>query len=171
MTEHLLTESRIEISPHNDILALALKLEKNMAFKNPDREVIRKILTEASSIAVVGLSPKPDRDSHSVAKALQQFGYRIIPVRPGVDEILGETAYPDLKSLPELPDIVDVFRAPEHVPEIVDDCIELGVKVLWLQEGVVNDDAATRAKKAGITVVMDRCMYKEWVALKGGSTP
>lgn len=142
-----------------------------MSFTNPDRETIRRILTDANTVAVVGLSPKPERDSHSVAKALQQFGYQIIPVRPGVDELLGETAYPDLKSLPMLPDIVDVFRAPEYVPEIVEDCIDLGVKVLWLQEGVVNEEAAKKAKKKGITVVMDRCMYKEWVALKGGATP
>lgn len=142
-----------------------------MPFKNPDRETIRRILTEATSLAVVGLSPKPDRDSHSVSKALQQFGYRIIPVRPGVEKILGEQAWPDLKSLPELPDVVQVFRAPQHVPEIVDDCIELGVKVLWLQEGVVNEIAAEKARAEGITVVMDRCMFKEWVALKGGATP
>lgn len=142
-----------------------------MSFTNPDRETIRRILTEANTVAVVGLSPKPERDSHSVARALQQFGYQIIPVRPGVDELLGETAYPDLKSIPVLPDIVDVFRSPEYVPEIVDDCIDLGVKVLWLQEGVVNEEAAKKAKKKGITVVMDRCMYKEWVALKGGATP
>jgi predicted CoA-binding protein len=79
--------------------------------------------------------------------------------------------YADLKSLPEVPDIVDVFRAPEHVPDIVEDCIELGVKVLWLQEGVVNTTAAEKARKHGITVVMDRCIFKEWVALKGGATP
>ena len=142
-----------------------------MSFKNPDRETIRRILTESNSIAVVGLSPKPDRDSHSVAKALQQLGYQIIPVRPGVNELLGEEAYPDLKSLPELPDIVDVFRAPEHVPDIVDEAIDIGARILWLQEGVINEVAAERAQKAGMTVVMDKCIYKEWVALKGGATP
>src|SRR5690606_26372782 len=122
-------------------------------------------------IAVVGLSPDPERPSNGVARALQQFGYRIIPVRPKVDTLLGESAYPDLRALPVRPDIVDVFRAPEHVPEIVDDCIALGVKVLWLQEGVVNVAAAEKARAHGITVVMDRCIYKEWVALKGGATP
>lgn len=142
-----------------------------MSFKNPNRETISRILTESNSIAVVGLSPKPDRDSHSVAKALQQLGYQIIPVRPGVDELLGEVAYPDLKSLPEPPDIVDVFRAPEHVPEIVDDAIDIGARVLWLQEGVVNEVAAEKASKAGMTVIMDKCIYKEWIALKGGATP
>lgn len=142
-----------------------------MSFTNPGQEQIRKILTEANSIAVVGLSPKPQRDSHGVAKALQGFGYKIIPVRPGVDEILGEQAYPDLKSIPEVPDIVDVFRAPEHVPDIVDDCIEIGAKVLWLQEGVVDEESALRAQKAGIKVVMNKCIFKEWIALKGGATP
>lgn len=142
-----------------------------MQFNNPGRQEISRILSEANSIAVVGLSPKPHRDSHTVSKAMQQFGYRIIPVRPDANEILGERVYPDLKALPEVPDIVDVFRAPEHVPPIVDDCIELGVKVLWLQEGVVNVKAAERARAHGITVVMDLCIFREWVALKGGATP
>ncbi len=142
-----------------------------MSFSNPGTEEIRKILSEARSIAVVGLSPKTGRDSHGVAKALQGFGYQIIPVRPGVEEILGEQAYPDLKSIPDVPDIVDVFRAPEHVPDIVDECIEIGAKVLWLQEGVVDEESAKRAKKAGMKVVMNKCIFKEWVALKGGSTP
>lgn len=142
-----------------------------MQFNNPGRQEISRMLSEASTIAVVGLSPNPHRDSHTVSKAMQQFGYRIIPVRPKADEILGEQVYPDLKSLPEVPDIVNVFRAPEHVPAIVDDCIELGVKVLWLQEGVVNIKAAERARAHGITVVMDLCIFREWVALKGGATP
>lgn len=140
-----------------------------MAFENPDRDTIRKLLEGARSIAVVGLSPKEDRPSHGVAKALQSFGYQIIPVRPNVERILGEKAYAQLTELPETPDIVDVFRKPEHVDEIVDQCIEIGAKVLWLQEGVVNEQAAERARKAGITVIMDRCMYKEWIALIGGS--
>lgn len=142
-----------------------------MEFANPGRDIISRILSDATTIAVVGLSPNPDRPSHGVARAMQQFGYRIIPVRPKTEEILGEPAYPDLKSLPEKPDIVDVFRASEHVPEIVDDCIELGVKVLWLQEGVIHEAAAEKARKHGITVVMDRCIYKEWISLRGGATP
>ena len=96
--------------------------------------------------------------SFRVAQALQSFGYRIFPVRPLVTDVLGEQAYPDLESLPELPDIVEVFRAPEHVPAIVDSCIRLGIKHLWLQDGVVHEEAALRAQQAGITVVMDRCM-------------
>jgi predicted CoA-binding protein len=100
-----------------------------------------------------------------VAKALQSFGYRILPVRPLVEEVLGEKAYPDLESLPELPDIVDVFRASEHVPAIVDSCIKLGIKRIWLQDGVVHEEAALRARQAGITVVMDRCMFRDYTQL------
>lgn len=140
-----------------------------MEFQNPSREEIRKLLERVRSIAVVGLSPNPDRPSHGVASALQQFGYKIIPVRPGVERVLGETAYARLTDLPEIPDLVDVFRAPEHVDDIVDDCIALGVKALWLQEDVVNEAAALRARAAGLLVVMDRCIYKEWIALIGSA--
>ncbi|MGD8828495.1 MAG: CoA-binding protein, partial [Gammaproteobacteria bacterium] len=103
-----------------------------------------------------------------VARAMQGYGYKIIPVRPGVDEILGEPAVADLADLDEAVDIVDVFRAPEHVDGIVDTCIENGLKVLWLQEGVVNEAAAERARQAGMFVVMDRCIYKEYAALVDG---
>lgn len=132
-----------------------------MTFINPASEDIRRLLHEVRSIAVIGLSPQPDRPSFRVAQGLQSRGYRIIPVRPMVDEVLGEKAYPDLESLPELPDIVDVFRASEHVPAIVDSCISLGIKRLWLQDGVIHEDAARRAQDAGITVVMDRCMWRD----------
>lgn len=138
-----------------------------MSFTNPSPELIRALLTQVHSVAVVGLSPQPARPSFNVAKALQGFGYRIIPVRPMVDEVLGEKAYPDLESLPEVPDIVDVFRASEHVPEIVDSCIRLGIKNLWLQDGVIHEEAALRAQQAGITVVMDRCMYRDHAQLVG----
>ncbi len=143
-----------------------------MEFSNPGRDEISRILAESTTIAVVGLSPNVNRPSHGVAAAMQQFGYRILPVRPKIAEkILGEEVYPDLRSLPEVPDIVDVFRAPEHVPQIVDDCIAIGAKTLWLQEGVIHEEAAAKARAHGITVVMDRCIYKEWVALRGGATP
>lgn len=138
-----------------------------MTFANPTPEQIRALLTHVRSVAVVGLSPQPARPSFNVAKALQGFGYRIIPVRPMVDEVLGEKAYPDLESMPEVPDIVDVFRASEHVPEIVDSCIRLGIKNLWLQDGVIHEEAALRAQQAGITVVMDRCMYRDHAQLVG----
>lgn len=132
-----------------------------MAYTNPPPEEIRRLFHEVRSIAVIGLSPNPSRPSFRVAQGLQSRGYRIVPVRPATDEMLGEKAYPDLESLPELPDIVDVFRAPEHVPEIVDSCIRLGIKRIWLQDGVVNEDAAQRARDAGIVVVMDRCMWRD----------
>jgi len=141
--------------------------QTDMPFSNPTPEQIRALLNQVRSVAVVGLSPQPARPSFNVAKALQGFGYRIIPVRPMVDEVLGEKAYPDLESLPELPDIVDVFRASEHVPAIVDSCIKLGIKNLWLQDGVIHEEAALRAQQAGITVVMDRCMYRDHTQLLG----
>lgn len=132
-----------------------------MNFTNPSPEEICRVLRGSHVVAVIGLSPNPARPSFNVAKALQQFGHRIIPVRPLVDLVLGEKAYPDLESLPEIPDIVDVFRAPEHVPAIVDSCIRLGIKALWLQDGVIHEEAALRAQQAGITVVMDRCMFRD----------
>jgi len=132
-----------------------------MQFTNPAPDEIYRLLCEVHNIAVVGLSPNPARPSFHVAQGLQGLGYRIIPVRPMVDEALGEKAYPDLESLPELPDIVDVFRAVEHIPAIVESCIRLGIKNLWLQEGVIHEAAAQRAREAGITVVMDRCMWRE----------
>ena len=132
-----------------------------MAFINPAPEEICHLLRESHTVAVVGLSPNPARPSFHVAKALQQFGHRILPVRPLVDSVLGEKAYPDLESLPEIPDLVDVFRAAEHVPAIVESCIRLGIRKLWLQDGVVHEAAALRAQQAGITVVMDRCMYRD----------
>jgi predicted CoA-binding protein len=136
-----------------------------MTFSNPEPEKIRQILHNVHSIAVVGLSPNQARPSFRVARGLQSFGYRIIPVRPLVDQVLGEKAFPDLESLPELPDLVDVFRAAEHVPAIVESCIKLGIKNLWLQEGVIHEAAAQRAKEAGITVVMDRCMWRDCMQL------
>jgi len=136
-----------------------------MTFSNPSTDQIRSILNQVHTVAVLGLSPNVSRPSYNVAKALRGFGYRIIPVRPMVDEVLGEKAYPDLESLPELPDIVDVFRASEYVPAIVDSCIKLGIKNLWLQDGVEHEEAALRAQQAGITVVMNRCMYRDHVQL------
>jgi hypothetical protein len=140
-----------------------------MSFANPDTEAICGLLREVHTIAVVGLSPNTARPSFRVAQALQGFGYRIIPVRPLVQEVLGEKAYPDLESLPEVPDVVEVFRAPEHVPAIVDSCIRLGIKRLWLQDGVVHEEAAARAQQAGILVVMNRCMFRDHTQLCGGA--
>ena len=140
-----------------------------MTFSNPEPEKILQLLQSVHSIAMVGLSPNQSRPSFRVASGLQSLGYRIIPVRPMVDEVLGEKAFPDLESLPLLPDIVDVFRAAEHVPAIVESCIILGIKNLWLQDGIVHEEAAQRAKESGITVVMDRCMWRD--AVKLGAHP
>lgn len=136
-----------------------------MQFTNPTPEEIRRLLLGVHSIAIMGLSPNEARPSFRVARGLQSFGYRIVPVRPMVDQVLGEKAYPDLESLPELPDIVEVFRAPEHISAIVESCIKLGIKKLWLQEGVIHEAAAQRAQKAGITVVMNRCMWRDYMQL------
>lgn len=136
-------------------------------FTNPSIDEIKKILGQTKTIAVVGLSPKAKRPSHSVSQAMQGFGYTIIPVRPAVEEVLGEKAYPDLESIPQALrsqiDMVDVFRAPDKITPIIDACIELKVPVVWLQDGVINHEEAIRAQDAGITVVMDRCVYRDYV--------
>ncbi|WP_267927093.1 CoA-binding protein [Desulfolithobacter dissulfuricans] len=121
-------------------------------------ETIRRILKETKTIAVVGLSPKPSRPSHRVALYLQQAGYRIIPVNPGQEEILGQRCYPDLLSIPDKVDLVDIFRRPEDVFPIVEQAIEIGARTVWMQQGVVNQEAATLAEEAGLTVIMDRCL-------------
>jgi len=136
-----------------------------MTFSNPEPEQICQLLRDVRSIAIVGLSPNGARPSFQVARGLQGLGYRIIPVRPLIDEVLGEQAYPDLESLPELPDIVEVFRAAEYVPAIVESCIKLGIKNLWLQDGVVHEEAALRARQAGIVGGMDRCMLRDRMRL------
>jgi predicted CoA-binding protein len=122
---------------------------------------IKNILEESKTVAVVGLSPREERDSHRVAKYLQSQGYRIIPVNPNADEILGERSYPDLASIPEPIDVVDVFRRSEAVPEIVEEAIKVGAKTVWMQIGVIHEEAAARAREAGLQVVMDRCMMVE----------
>jgi len=138
-----------------------------VAFVNPTDDELRALLRRVRTIAVVGFSPKADRPSHGVAASMQRFGYRILPVRPMLKQGLGETAYPDLASIPDPGqiDLVDVFRAPEHVDEIVDACIDLKLPAIWLQEGVVNEAAASRARAAGLLVVMNRCVYREYVRL------
>lgn len=140
-------------------------------FRNPDRDAIEALLRRAKTVAVVGLSANPARPSHGVARSLQGFGYRIVPVTPAAGPILGERTVPDLDHLGEVlgpgdgPDIVDVFRRPEHVAGIVDACIRLRLPALWLQDGVVDEAAAARARDAGIFTVMDRCLYRDRAAL------
>jgi len=126
---------------------------------NPD---IKEMLTKYKNIAVVGLSPDPSKPSHGVAAYLKRVGYRIIPVNPSCQQdILGERCYPTLAEIPDQVDIVDVFRRSEYLPEIVDQAIAKGAKVVWMQEGVINEAAAAKAEAAGLDVVMDRCLLKE----------
>ena len=122
---------------------------------------IAEILRSSHTIAVVGLSGKRFRPSYGVTEYMKKAGYKIIPVNPLETEILGEKCYPDLDSVPGRVDIVDIFRRSEAVPEIVEAAIRKGVKVIWMQEGVVHEDAARRAHEAGLTVVMDRCILKD----------
>jgi predicted CoA-binding protein len=122
---------------------------------------IAAILKTSKTIAVVGLSSNRYRASNGVSRYMQSAGYRIIPVNPALTEVLGEKAYPTLESIPEKVDIVNVFRRPEYVPEIVDSAIRIGARSLWLQEEVVHEEAAGRAEQNGLAVVMDRCLLKE----------
>ena len=125
-------------------------------------------LRGAKTITVVGLSGRRFRPSHGVAEYLQRAGYRVIPVNPHETEVLGEEAYPDLASVPLPVDIVDIFRRSEHVPEIVEEAIRIGAKMVWMQEGVIHEDAAQAALAAGLEVVMDRCILKEHRRLARG---
>ncbi|MDE3157361.1 MAG: CoA-binding protein [Acidobacteriota bacterium] len=122
---------------------------------------ISEILHSARTIAVVGLSNKRFRPSYGVSEYLKRVGYRVIPVNPLEDEVLGEKSYPDLDSVPVPVDVVDIFRRSEFVPEIVEAAIRNGAKAIWMQEGVIHEQAARRAEAAGLTVVMDHCILKE----------
>jgi predicted CoA-binding protein len=122
---------------------------------------LSEIFESARTIAVVGVSSKRYRPSYGVTEYMQRAGYRIIPVNPQETEVLGEKSYPDLESVPEPVDIVDIFRRSEFVPDIVDAAIRKGVKVIWMQEGVIHEEAARRAEAAGVTVIMDHCILKE----------
>ncbi len=128
--------------------------------------VEEEILNSSRVVAVVGLSPNPDRPSYGVANYLKENGYKIIPVNPQAERILGEVCHPDLNSIPEPVDVVDIFRRSEEVPAIVEETIKIGAKAVWMQEGVINEEAATRAREAGLLVVMDRCMLKEHQKLR-----
>ena len=118
-------------------------------------ELVEEQLRNSKTIAVVGLSGNPDRISYRVSKYMQDQGYRIIPVNPMIEEALGEKSYPDLKSVPEPIDMVDIFRRSELVPPVVDEAIEVGVRYIWMQDGVIDHEAAAKAEAAGIPVVMD----------------
>ncbi len=135
--------------------------------QNATLEEIKSILENNKVIAVVGLSDKPDRPSYRVAHYLQQNGYRIIPVNPAIKEVLGEKAYSDLTQIPEPIDIVDIFRKPDAVPEIIAQAIALRAKVIWMQEGIVHNASADTARAAGLQVVMNKCILKEHMGIKG----
>ena len=124
---------------------------------NSDR-MMKDILLSTKTIASVGLSSNPGKESYGIVQYLKSQGYRVIPVNPTADEILGEKSYPDLESVPEKIDVVQVFRRPEDVPPIVESAIKVGAKTVWMQEGIVNEEAAQTAREAGLQVVMDACM-------------
>lgn len=124
----------------------------------PSDDELRALLTEARTIAVVGLSSDPERPSYGVAAKLQKAGYKIVPINPNESEVLGEPAYPSLDDAPRPIDVVDVFRRPEHTPEIADAAVRIGARLLWLQSGIVNQDAARRALAGGLVVVQDECL-------------
>jgi predicted CoA-binding protein len=136
-----------------------------MSFANPDDAALRALLQQVRTIAVVGLSPQPDRPSYRAARAMQGFGFRIVPARRGAREVLQEQAHASLADIPCAVDLFDVFRAAEQVPAIVDACLALHSPAPWIQEGVDAEAAAQRARDAGRTVVMGRCLYKDYVRL------
>jgi len=136
-----------------------------MNFQNPAPAEIKALLMRVKTIAVVGLSPKPDRPSFGVSQTMQRFGYRIVPVRPAVSEVLGEKAYARLADIPFPVDLVNVFRESAAIPGIVEECLAINAPAIWIQEGIVHDEAAEKARAAGLAVVMDRCIYKDYVRL------
>ena len=137
-------------------------------YSNPDADEIKRILEESRNVAVVGLSDSPLRTSHAIASAIQRAGYRIFPVNPNLTgPVLGEQPYATLQEVPEPIDIVDVFRRSEKVPPVAEDAVAAGAKVLWLQSGVINTEAARYAEEHGLTVVMDRCIKVDHAMLVG----
>ena len=129
-----------------------------MPHRNPSDQDLKRLLSAASTIAVVGASSNPERPSNGIMRKLKSVGYRVIPVNPNEAEVLGERAYASLLDIPEPIDIVDVFRRPEYTPAIADDAVKVGAKALWLQSGVSNEDAAARATTGGLVVVMNACI-------------
>src|SRR6185295_13980442 len=129
-----------------------------MAHQNPSDQELTQLLTDATTIAIVGASSNPEKTSYGIMRKLQHAGYRVIPVNPREAEILGERSYPSLIDVPERIDIVDVFRRAEDTPAIAYEAVTIGAKALWLQTGIVNEEAAARARKGGLVVVMDACI-------------
>jgi predicted CoA-binding protein len=133
-----------------------------------DTDTLRRILTDYKRVAIVGLSDDRSRPSNVVGRYLLEHGFEVIPVNPNYEEVLGRKCYPDLTSIPTPVDIVDVFRRIEHIPALVDDAITIKAKVVWMQLGLVHDEAAQKARDAGLEVVMDRCIKIEYARLFGG---
>ncbi len=131
-------------------------------FENPGTQACCALLKNVKTIAVVGLSPNPSRPSYGVSAAMQGFGFRVVPVHPAAREILGEKVYPSLTAVPTPIDLVNVFRSAEFIDGVVDECLKLGLKTIWIQEGIVNEPAAERALAGGMTVVMNRCIYRDY---------
>jgi uncharacterized protein len=131
-------------------------------FRNPDDSIIREILSQPRTIAVVGCSPKRERDSNAIARLLLKKGHRVLPVNPGHRQILDQPCYPDLLSIPEPVEVVDIFRRTEYIPAITDQAIQIGAKILWTQLGIYHEEAAQKALQAGMTVIMDRCPAIEY---------
>ena len=132
---------------------------------NPPPGEVKAILEKNRIVAVIGLSPKAERDSHQVARYLQKQGYRIVPVNPGQKEILGEASYPNLKAIPFAVDVVNIFRRSEAVPPVVEDAIAVGAKAVWMQLGITHNEAAQKARNAGLKVVMNKCIKIEHMNL------
>jgi predicted CoA-binding protein len=153
-----------DLTRTENLISLALRPIRGFGYPMTEldlQQTIENILRESCTVAVVGLSSNPERDSYDVARYLQSMGYRIIPVNPNEAEVLGQRAYPDLLSIPGAVDVVDIFRRSEAVPPIVEQAIEIGAKAVWMQKGIRNEQAAQRAVAAGLLVVMDHCMLEE----------
>lgn len=138
--------------------------------QNASAGEISEILASTRSIAVVGLSDNPDRDSHRVASYLKEQGFRVVPVNPNATEILGERCYPSLREIPFPVDLVDIFRKPEAVPAVVEEAIAMGARAVWMQSGIAHNAAADRARGAGLRVVMSRCLMVEHRERQGGKS-
>jgi len=142
-----------------------------VAYTHPSRDQLRELLERSNTIAVVGLSDKPDRTSYMVSEAMQAKGYRIIPVNPNAETILGEKSYASLRDIPEPVDIVNVFRRSEHTPPVAEEAVAIGAKALWLQLGIANEEAGDIAERGGLFVVMDRCIkVEDSILLPAGKT-
>jgi predicted CoA-binding protein len=146
-----------------EVCELPLRSQERSLYQ--DEETIQRIVRSARVVAVVGLSPHPHRPSHEVARYLQRQGLRVVPVNPNINETLGERSYPSLRDIPFPVDVVDVFRRSTAVPAIAEDAVAIGATALWLQLGVINREGAEIARRAGLEIVMDRCLKVEWMRL------